>query len=898
MTSTPPARERLTAADLRFLAICFVLLAGTVWFSARYFHRAFPEASIDFRVSRGDSRAIAAKFLAAQGWPAGGYREASRFSYDENAKTFLERELGLDRANALMGSRVRLWHWEWRWFRPKQKEEFRAAVTPRGEVVGVAHLIDEAAPLPSLPEADARALAESSLAGMGRRPADLDFIEGSTIGRPARTDHVFTWKERDFNVKDASYRIEVTVLGNRVGGYREYLKVPDAWQRGYERLRSGNMAAQYVDTGLMLLLAVGLLVTILLRTRARDVKWGRAAAVGMVGAALYFLSALNSHSLNEFDYPTTESYGNFVVRLFLQYAMGALGSGGLLFVLTAGAEPLYRQYFAGRVSLGNLFRPQGLRTRSFMKGTVLGLALTGIFVAYQTGFYLTAYRFGAWSPADVPYDDLLNTRFPWLFVLFGGFLPAVSEEFMFRMFAIPWLRKLFRSTAVALVLAGFLWGFGHAGYPQQPFWIRGVEVGIGGVALGVIMLRWGILPVLVWHYSVDALYTALLLMRSHNLYFVLSGAAGAALMALPLAVACVLYLRHGGFAPEEGLTNADEGTAEAVPAREQAAAPGVEYVPWPARRRWAALAVAAAGFLLLIIPVERFGGEPRFALTADGARAAADAFLRGRGAAPEHFRTAAFPISRWDDEGGYWPPRETARYLLERRSVAWVADAFARTVPLHIWSVRYYRPLEKDEYRVSVHPATGKITAFMHVVPEDQPGADLPAEAARKIARSHGDAGRFEHVELGGTHRMDAIQAAILRVKLSRVDRWIERRAGIVDAYRRELSGTDFVLPSPPSPGERVAWNLFCLRHPRRDEVREHLLRRGLGCEIYYPVPLHLQPCFSWMGCSRGTFPVAEALASSILALPLYPELEDSRILRIVHALREFDGAHRKRRLP
>jgi len=171
------------------------------------------------------------------------------------------------------------------------------------------------------------------------------------------------------------------------------------------------------------------------------------------------------------------------------------------------------------------------------------------------------------------------------------------------------------------------------------------------------------------------------------------------------------------------------------------------------------------------------------------------------------------------------------------------------------------------------------------------------AEHARRL-RSHGDAGRFEHVELGGTHRMDAIQAAILRVKLPRVDRWVERRAGIVETYRRELSGTDFVLPSPPSPGERVAWNLFCLRHPRRDEVREHLLRRGLGCEIYYPVPLHLQPCFSWMGCSRGMFPVAEALASSILALPLYPELEDSRILRIVHALREFDGAHRKRRLP
>ena len=134
----------------------------------------------------------------------------------------------------------------------------------------------------------------------------------------------------------------------------------------------------------------------------------------------------------------------------------------------------------------------------------------------------------------MPYTDLLNTRFPWAFVLFGGFLPAVSEEFLFRMFAIPFLRKLTRSMIAAVVLAGFIWGFGHAGYPQQPFYIRGVEVGIGGVALGIIMLRFGILPTLVWHYSVDAMYSAMLLLRSQSLYFKLSGFGAAGIMVLPV----------------------------------------------------------------------------------------------------------------------------------------------------------------------------------------------------------------------------------------------------------------------------------------------------------------------------------------------------------------------------
>src|SRR6185369_12542923 len=279
---------------------------------------------------------------------------------------------------------------------------------------------------------------------------------------------------------------------------------------------------------------------------------------GVAAMVFSFCAYLNQLPLQEFDYPTTDSYSSFMARQLLQGIFSALGAGGFLFILTAGAEPLYREAYGSQISLGNLFRPRGLRTKRFFLGSILGISLTGIFIAYQTAFYMTAYRFGAWSPADVPYSDLLNTRFPWAFVLFGGFLPAVSEEFMFRMFGIPFLRKLLRSTVLALILAGFIWGFGHAGYPQQPFYIRGVEVGIGGVALGMIMLRWGILPTLVWHYSVDAMYSAMLLLRSQSLYFQFSGAASAGVVVLPVVVALVAYWRHGGFEPHEGLLNGDE----------------------------------------------------------------------------------------------------------------------------------------------------------------------------------------------------------------------------------------------------------------------------------------------------------------------------------------------------
>lgn len=164
---------------------------------------------------------------------------------------------------------------------------------------------------------------------------------------------------------------------------------------------------------------------------------------------------------------------------------------------------------------------------------------------------------------------------------------------------------------------------------------------------------------------------------------------------------------------------------------------------------------------------------------------------------------------------------------------------------------------------------------------------DLAARARR--LRAHGDQGRFLHIELGGTNRMDTLQAAVLRTKLPHARRWIARRAAIAETYRQELSGTDFVLPAVPRAGEDVAWNLFCIRHPGRDALREHLRRRGIGCEVYYPMPLHLQPCFAELGYTRGQFPIAEALADTILALPLYPELGSERVQRVVQALREFD---------
>jgi membrane protease YdiL (CAAX protease family) len=322
-----------------------------------------------------------------------------------------------------------------------------------------------------------------------------------------------------------------------VGGYREYLKVPEQWTRDYQRLRSKNEVAQTIDSAVTVVLVLGMIVIIVIRVRRRcELAARRALRRGRV--VLAFFQLVNSRC--EFGYPTTDSYGAFLSRQFLQALLSALGAGGLVFVLAAGAEPLYREAFGDKISLGNLFSRRGLRTKRFFLGTILGLALTGIFIAYQTAFYILAYRFGAWSPADVPYSDLLNARFPWLFVLFGGFLPAVSEEFLFRMFAIPFLRKL------TVVVLAVIWraSSGASVTPGIPSGRLYPRPGSGNRRRGAgIIMRWGILPTLVWHYSVDAMYSAMLLMRSQSVYYKLS-AASAGIMVLPVLVALVALARR------------------------------------------------------------------------------------------------------------------------------------------------------------------------------------------------------------------------------------------------------------------------------------------------------------------------------------------------------------------
>lgn len=163
------------------------------------------------------------------------------------------------------------------------------------------------------------------------------------------------------------------------------------------------------------------------------------------------------------------------------------------------------------------------------------------------------------------------------------------------------------------------------------------------------------------------------------------------------------------------------------------------------------------------------------------------------------------------------------------------------------------------------------------------------AEKLRAL-RVHGSRERYRHEWVGINSRLDALQAAVLRVKLRHLDAWTEARRRNAEYYRRRFAelGLPVLTPSAPPYATRHVWNQFVIRAPARDRLREHLSQRGIGTEVYYPIPLHLQPCFRDLGYRPGDFPVAEQLAREALALPVYPELGEEGLETVAQAVASF----------
>jgi dTDP-4-amino-4,6-dideoxygalactose transaminase len=168
---------------------------------------------------------------------------------------------------------------------------------------------------------------------------------------------------------------------------------------------------------------------------------------------------------------------------------------------------------------------------------------------------------------------------------------------------------------------------------------------------------------------------------------------------------------------------------------------------------------------------------------------------------------------------------------------------------------------------------------------------DAALAAELRLLRNHGAEPRYFHARVGGNFRLDALQAAVLRIKAPHLEEWTTARRANADRYRALFAeygiGGAVTLPTEPE-GRTHIYNQFVIRTDRRDRLREHLTGAGISTEIYYPVPLHRQECFARLAPPADPLPAADAAAATVLALPIYGELTDAQLRHVAASIAAF----------
>ncbi len=707
-------------AFLVILIVASILVAASLW------KRAFPIAAVDFALSQTEVRARMDAFLESVGAHPRGDDSVVTFGESSEDKNFVELEYGARRLEELGRSGLAVWYWAGRWFRPERLEESGVWLSPRGDLVGYWRTIDDAEKIPSLAPAPARALAERFLREhAAQHPAGrLEFTGDSFERRPNRVDYTFTWERRDLRLGAAPYELTVTVQGDTVGGYGEGLTVPDWWRRKFARQRQVNELCEQIATYALMALLVGLLVVFVRALARGDVRWrGAAPWVWPVAFGLVELAAqLNALPSALFDYDTTQSWSAFLGAYGFDALRAILAAAAGAWLLLVMIDPIYRARFPGAPSLSGVLGPDALRRSTTVRALGAGIVAAVVSLAYVSFFYVVSRHFGAWCPVDIDASKTLSGWLPWIESMQVGLSAAFDEELLFRVAAILLIWRVVRVRWVAVVLAAMLWAFLHSNYPQQPGYIRGVELTIVGIAWGALFLRYGLVATLTAHYLYDCWLGGFVVFASGSP----GNQIGAvAVSAWPIVLWAWLARRRLAGGPEP------LAEPETIVVRPPAVGREPLSLPAPLRLGGRSAAAILSGIALALaamhwIPQKQaaFRKFGKLDFSREAISLAADRILRERGQDPARFRRVV-------TSGSAGVP--SPAYLLEFGSLDRLAGLFQANWPDVTWHVRYFRVLEPEEFHL-VLDKSGRLLDWRRDIPREAPGASLDRAAARAVA--------------------------------------------------------------------------------------------------------------------------------------------------------------------
>ena len=441
-----------------------------------------------------------------------------------------------------------------RFFKEKQKEEYKVAVSSAtGEVIGFNHLIEDTAFRPSVDKEKARQFAFNFLeTTFGFNPAQY-IIHGENVKKyDNRLEYAFSWQDKDVTVPwnkskekgSAKLLASVTISGNEILTFEKYrFEIPDGFNRYVDNLKQTGQNLTLVFRLLYLALLTIAIVVVVNRKHqviARSVK-PFYIGVGIAMFVLMILDILNSYQNLLFDYPTTQSLGDYVVRQFIESVIGPFFIA-VAFVLPALAgESLRFEVSPNRKNRGFLSTLlSSFCSVNIARQIFVGYIAAAVILGAQAVIYDLGFKFcGVWDELSW-LTQASTSLLPAFTALAIGFQASFSEEAMFRLFAINLLRKYGLPIMGAVFLSAAMWGFGHTGYEIFPMWFRGVEVTCIGIIMGIFYLRFGLMCVIAAHFLIDSFLSSLpYLLNAHasfNFYSAL------AVVTLPLLLALIALI--------------------------------------------------------------------------------------------------------------------------------------------------------------------------------------------------------------------------------------------------------------------------------------------------------------------------------------------------------------------
>ncbi len=545
--------------------LLLALAAGGIFL---WYRLALPRyQSIDLSISQSKAVDIAKTFLKARrGVDIHRYRMAVSFDVDESTDRYLQKTLGIAASQQLVRRlHYDLFCWVVRFFKEKQKEEFKVAVSSAtGEVVGFSHLIEDTAFRPLVDKEKARAFAFNFLKTTFAFDPARFIIHGEDVKKyDNRLEYVFSWQDKDVDIPwnkskekgRAKLLTDVTVSGNEVLAFdKSQFEIPDGFNRYVDNLKQTGQNLTLIFRILYLALLTIAIVVVVNRKHqvvARSVK-PFYVAIGTGIFVLMALDVLNSYQNLLFDYQTTQSLGDYMVRQFIENIIGPFFIA-VAFALPALAGESLRFEAApqkkDRAFLSTLL--SSFCSISIARQIFVGYMAAAVILGAQAFIYDLGFKYcGVWDELSW-LTQASTSLFPAFTALAIGFQASFSEEAMFRLFAINLFKKYGVPTIIAVFLSAAMWGFGHTGYEIFPMWFRGVEVTSIGIVMGIFYLRFGFMCVIAAHFLIDSFLSGLPYLLNPRASFDFYSSLAVITLPLLLALIALIFNRN---TPEKPLS--------------------------------------------------------------------------------------------------------------------------------------------------------------------------------------------------------------------------------------------------------------------------------------------------------------------------------------------------------